>query len=281
MLVTGLEQAAASRFDTPRAERRPCYTYIDEFQDFAANPGSVKSLAQILSECRKFGLHLTLAHQNLSQLTPRMLGAIGNIQTRVIFGVARRDAEWFAREVGQVDVGAIKHAVQTETQYPLFAPLAKQWENWTIRLQHQSTRQVLVAGADGSLAGIWTMPIPSYTVTNEGVERFRVTVDATMIVQCLLIGMVRQNFEITGGPVIDHRASSDSRIFLTKTLFRLLVLELLLTGLNRNFQVILDGRKWASPTFVVRTIGIVGHVEVHPDTAIRQWFNFQITPCPI
>src|SRR5207244_8430123 len=129
-LVTGLEQAAASRQDIPKEKRRPCYAYIDEFQEFAANSGSVKSFAQILSECRKFGLHLTLAHQNLSQLSDRMLGAIGNIQTRIVFGVARGDAEWLAREVGQVDTEAIKHEAQTETQHPVFAPLGDQWQQW-------------------------------------------------------------------------------------------------------------------------------------------------------
>lgn len=173
LLVTGLEQAAASRQDVPRASRRACYAYIDEFQDFAANPGSVKSLAQILSECRKFGLHLTLAHQNLSQLSERMLGAIGNIQTKVIFGVARRDAEWFAREVGWADTDAVKHEARTENQHPLFSPLAEQWEAWTTRLKHQPARQALVAGFDGSSTAIWTMTIPSYRTTDEEVEIFR------------------------------------------------------------------------------------------------------------
>lgn len=170
LLVTGLEQAAASRQDLPREERRPCYAYIDEFQDFAANPGSVKSLAQILSECRKFGLHLTLAHQSLSQLSPRMIGALGNIQTRVIFGVSRRDAEWFAPEVGRVDTEAVKHEPQLETQHPVYSPLPEQWEAWTMRLKDQPARQALVAGPDGRAQPIWTLPVRPYTVTDEGVE---------------------------------------------------------------------------------------------------------------
>lgn len=173
LLVTGLEQAAASRQDVPRDRRRACYAYIDEFQDFAANPGSVKSLAQILSECRKFGLYLTLAHQNLSQLSPRMLGALGNIQTRVIFGLARRDAEWFAHEVGRVDTQAVKHEAQTEVQHPVFAPLAEQWEEWAVRLKDQPVRQAVVAGYDGSVRRIWTLRIPPYRVGDEVVEQFK------------------------------------------------------------------------------------------------------------
>lgn len=173
LLVTGLEQAAASRHDLPGEARRPCYAYVDEFQDFAANPGSVKSLAQILSECRKFGLHLTLAHQSLSQLSERMLGAIGNVQTKVIFGVSRRDAEWFAREVGWVDTGAVKSEPHTDTQHPLYSPLAEQWEAWTARLRDQPGRRAVVAGFDGAVNGIWTTTIPPYRASAEAVEAFR------------------------------------------------------------------------------------------------------------
>lgn len=173
LLVTGLEQAAVGRQDIPRELRRPCYAYIDEFQDFASNAGSVKSLAQILSECRKFGLHLTLAHQNLSQLSERMLGAIGNIQTCVIFGVARRDAEWFAREIGYVDTNAVKRRPQTMVQHPVYVPLNEQWETWTTQLKQQSARQAYVAGIDGTVQRIWTMRIPPYTVADEQVEVLR------------------------------------------------------------------------------------------------------------
>ena len=172
LLVTSLEQAAVSRHDMPLHERRPCYAYIDEFQDFAANPGSVKSLAQILSECRKFGLHLTLAHQNLSQLSPRMIGALGNIQTRIIFGVARSDAEWLARDIGHVNTEAIKNEALTDTQHPVFSPLGDQWEEWTMRLKYQKARRALVAAQDGSVRDLWTITIPIYTATRSTVDEF-------------------------------------------------------------------------------------------------------------
>jgi hypothetical protein len=173
LLLTGLEQAAASRRDSPPEQRRPCYAYIDEFQDFSANAGSVKSLAKILSECRKFGLHLTLAHQNLSQLSPRMLGALGNIQTRVIFGVSRRDAEWFAREVGRVDTEAVKRDPKTETQHELFSPLLEQWETWIDRLRFQARRQATVSNPDGDVVIIKTITIPPYTATEDRLTKFQ------------------------------------------------------------------------------------------------------------
>jgi len=46
-------------------------------------------------------MSVTVAHQGLSQLTPRMLGALSNVQTKVTFGVGRRDAEYFAQPIGR------------------------------------------------------------------------------------------------------------------------------------------------------------------------------------
>jgi hypothetical protein len=130
LITTGIEQAVFSRHDTATSERRPFYLYIDEFQDFSAGTGSVKTLSKILSGARKFGLHLTLAHQNLSQLSERMKGAvIGNVWTKVIFGVSEDDAHEFARFVGlgNLDPEAVKHAALTETQHPVYSPLPEQW----------------------------------------------------------------------------------------------------------------------------------------------------------
>ena len=164
------EQAAVSRQNIPKHLRRPCYAYIDEFQDFAANPGSVKSLAQILSKCRKFGLHLTLAHQNLSQVSERMLGALGNIQTHVFFGISWQDAEWFAREVGYVDSNSIKQQPQTPSQHPIFVPLIEQWERWITILKQLPSRQALAAGYDGVVKRVWTIPVAKYQISKHGME---------------------------------------------------------------------------------------------------------------
>jgi hypothetical protein len=73
-------------------------------------------------------MSMTVAHQDLSQLTPRMLGALSNVQTKVIFGMGRRDAEYFARLVGRVGAEAVKRDPKTETQHELFSSLPEQWE---------------------------------------------------------------------------------------------------------------------------------------------------------
>jgi hypothetical protein len=100
LVVTGLKLAM-------RRNRKLRNLIIDEFAGYVANEGSVKTLAlrlrsgqtYVFSEGRKFRMSMTVAHQDLSQLTPRMLGALSNVQTKVIFGISRRDAEYFARPV--------------------------------------------------------------------------------------------------------------------------------------------------------------------------------------
>ncbi len=160
LLVTLLEYAAFTRHALPASQRVPFYLYVDEFQDFSANDGSAKTLSQVLSEARKFGLHLTLAHQSLSQLQARLSGAIGNIQTRVFFGMSRPDAEVFGRGVGQVHKHAVKDTPRTETQYPLYESLPEQWEDWISRLQWQAPRRAHVIDAAGKVLPITTLPLP-------------------------------------------------------------------------------------------------------------------------
>lgn len=144
LIVIGLEQAARSRKDA-RGNRRPFYFCIDEFQDFCANDGAAQTLAQILSECRKFGLHLTLAHQTLAQINERMKGALGNIQLKIVFGVSRQDAEILARHMFQVDGERIKHTVEDNEQqdrsHPVYYSLQEEWERAVQVLQNLLSRQ--------------------------------------------------------------------------------------------------------------------------------------------
>lgn len=66
----------------------PMYLYVDEFQTFAD-----ERIAELLSEARKFGLSLTLAHQFAAQLPAAVLQAvIGNVGTSVLFRVGPADA---------------------------------------------------------------------------------------------------------------------------------------------------------------------------------------------
>lgn len=94
LLVTTLNLAAFSRSELPEDERRPFYVHLDEFQNF-----TTLSVANTVSELRKFKLGLVLANQHLHQLEPDVMHAVlGNVGTLITFRVGPEDARMLARE---------------------------------------------------------------------------------------------------------------------------------------------------------------------------------------
>src|SRR5437773_3151384 len=94
MLVSRMGLAALSRTDVREESRRDFYMYLDEFQSF-----TTMSLANMLSELRKYRVGLVLAHQYLAQLEPEVRDAIlGNAGTMVAFRVGPEDAEILQKE---------------------------------------------------------------------------------------------------------------------------------------------------------------------------------------
>ena len=95
LLVTALAQAALSRRDIPETERQSFHVYVDEFQNFATTGFSL-----ILSEARKYGLTLTLAHQYLDQLPDTLRDAVfGNVGSMIAFRTGAQDAPQIARQL--------------------------------------------------------------------------------------------------------------------------------------------------------------------------------------
>lgn len=99
MVVVGkILMAALSRVDQPEAERRDFYLYLDEFQNVTTN-----SIAQILSEARKYRLVLVLAHQFIGQLKEEISKAVfGNVGSLVSFRVGPEDAEFLEKQFAPV-----------------------------------------------------------------------------------------------------------------------------------------------------------------------------------
>lgn len=96
-VLAELQVSAMSRADLPPAERRPFTVIADEWQTFAA--GAVDSYERMFSRCRKYGLGLTVANQNLAQIPPPLLKSVlGNIGTAMIFEVGADDARRLSRE---------------------------------------------------------------------------------------------------------------------------------------------------------------------------------------
>ena len=82
--------AAMSRVDSFGTKLPDFYLYVDEFQNVAT-----PSISAILSEARKYGLSLNIAHQFIGQLPEDIKDAVfGNVGNMVTFRVGTEDAEF-------------------------------------------------------------------------------------------------------------------------------------------------------------------------------------------
>jgi len=137
LLMTKIRMAAFSRSDIPREKRVPFYLYIDEFQNFAT-----EEFIDTLSEARKYGLVLIMAHQNLSQL-PRQLqdSVLTNCGIQCYFRVCRRDAEILAKEAFEttgMEVKAVRFAGDY-ADYDWFS-YPEEWEKYIQELESLPNR---------------------------------------------------------------------------------------------------------------------------------------------
>ncbi len=94
LIVSTLGLAAFSRAESAPDARRPFFVYLDEFHNF-----TTLMLASMMSELRKYGVGLVLAHQYMHQLEPEIRHAVlGNAGTLVSFRVGPEDATILADE---------------------------------------------------------------------------------------------------------------------------------------------------------------------------------------
>uniref|UniRef100_A0A7C3WWS5 DUF87 domain-containing protein n=1 Tax=Dictyoglomus turgidum TaxID=513050 RepID=A0A7C3WWS5_9BACT len=94
LLIGKIFSSAMGRINTRPVNRYPFFLYIDEFQNFITD-----TIAHLLSEARKFGIYITLANQNLSQLSSGTCkqniqdAVLGNVGTVLMFRIGPVDAE--------------------------------------------------------------------------------------------------------------------------------------------------------------------------------------------
>jgi hypothetical protein len=94
LLVTRIGLAGLSRADVREHERMDFFVYLDEFQSF-----TTLSLANMLSELRKYRVGMVLAHQYLAQLEDQVHDVIlGNVGTIVSFRLGPADAKILEKE---------------------------------------------------------------------------------------------------------------------------------------------------------------------------------------
>lgn len=98
MFITKIKQAGMARASIPERDRHDFYLYVDEFHNVVT-----ETFENILSEARKYGLCLTVAHQYIGQLIPRVQAAVlGNVGSLIVFRVGGEDAVQLKPEMAPI-----------------------------------------------------------------------------------------------------------------------------------------------------------------------------------
>jgi hypothetical protein len=132
MILTKIKQAGMARARLPEKERKDFYLYVDEFHNIVT-----EAFENLLSEARKYGLCLTVAHQYMGQLLPKVRSAVlGNVGTIIVFRVGGEDAVILKPEMApifdvkdMINLGTqefyIKMTIDGETYDPFSAETLK------------------------------------------------------------------------------------------------------------------------------------------------------------
>lgn len=90
-----IAQAAMRRATIPAHERRPCFVYIDEAADYFDD-----RIGSLLNQARKYKVGMTLAHQNLDQLSATLRASFfSSTSIKFAGGVSNKDAAAFGAEM--------------------------------------------------------------------------------------------------------------------------------------------------------------------------------------
>ncbi len=166
LFVAKIQMAAMSRVDLRADERKPFYFYVDEFQNYAT-----ESFCEILSEARKYGLSLTLAHQNLIQLNPKLKEIIlGNCKNFVCFRLDRVDAELLVKYLIDIDPLAWKY--RNEDRYDWLS-INEQWEEGISELLGLEQQIAFLKTKGKELRAFRTYRINDYDMYDENIDTAR------------------------------------------------------------------------------------------------------------
>lgn len=114
LLMSRVQAAVFGRSQVRACDRRPFTLAMDEFQKFVGGAGfgyaqHERTFAPMLSEGRKFGLRLVLAHQYCAQLDEQTRQAVfGNVGNLVCFRSGAKDAEILAEELSGVSPAELR-----------------------------------------------------------------------------------------------------------------------------------------------------------------------------
>lgn len=97
VVLSLLQVMALQRNRIPEKDRTPTHLYVDEFQNYIS-----PTISEILTESRKYGLYLTLAHQTVGQNMETDLNRdiLGNTNVKIIGRSSHHNWNAMSKEMG-------------------------------------------------------------------------------------------------------------------------------------------------------------------------------------
>jgi hypothetical protein len=121
IITRGIRQAALSRRNISREQRKPFFFYVDEFQNFAG-----EEFESIIEETKKFETYLILAHHRLSQISDELFDAIStSSDVFIIFSINATDAPRIHRFMHHTTATARKRETNTKVSFDEFLKEAR------------------------------------------------------------------------------------------------------------------------------------------------------------
>ena len=98
LLIAKIRHAGMTRAHFPEEEKEDFYFYADEFNSLAT-----ESFAHLLTEGKRYGFNIAIAHQYMAQLSPKMCATVlGNMGHLIVFRVGGDDAVRLEPEMAPV-----------------------------------------------------------------------------------------------------------------------------------------------------------------------------------
>ncbi|WP_421702335.1 type IV secretory system conjugative DNA transfer family protein [Aliiroseovarius sp.] len=115
LLVSSMTHAAFTRSAQAETERRPFMLYVDEFHSF-----TTQTIADLLSETRKYRLGVTLSQQHAQQSDPAVFASVmGNCGNLICFRTGALDTPLMSSQLGRVE----PHNITMQPNYNAFVRL--------------------------------------------------------------------------------------------------------------------------------------------------------------
>ena len=205
IFLTKIKQAGMERAAIPERERKDFYIYVDEFQNVVT-----QTFENILSEARKYGLNLTMAHQYVGQIIPRVHQAVlGNCGSVISFRIGGEDALKMKPEFAPIfevkdlinlAVGEIyvKMTIDGESYDPFSAETLR-----VLPPTHQSYREEIIAASHRK-----------YSISKDAAAKLIAEEEATIIrsaeEKAIIEGRARRKAHESGEDVEENESKSKS-----------------------------------------------------------------------